>query len=456
MKKFILLLAAVLFAAGVYLYIDNSEFSERIIFSSSNTVGVVEKNPNKKYDGAPSFDNLGFKYAEVIDDIRKGYSNFDQSINLRKYKITLDELNDIVQYLNIEKCCYYLKNDFRYYLDGEYIRSYNPDYTMNAEEIIKYNEEIEDEINRIAAGADKFKTDIEKLIYIHDYIVENICYDSDENVDTNNIYGALVLKKTMCSGYAQAFKLIAEKLGYKTYVVISNEIKHAWNMVLLNGKYYFVDCTWDDPVFTELSLSADPVSGYGSYKYFMCSEQEFSKKYTSKDWKVNGESIIGVADSSVYDNFCWRKYESLMRYADGIWFHDYGYDTDRIYSVKDVKFSIDRILFTGNESCDVKTIRTIHACWTIGLQFYTMFDSTLQEYNGAVYYMTDDGIYRLTDGGRTNGKDDDRVFKNPTNENIYDFDIDAPNGTFKVVYGNTDENTENNASEVVYNISDYF
>ncbi len=52
----------------------------------------------------------------------------------------------------------------------------------------------------------------------------------------------------MCVGYAQAFCKIAEKAGIKTYVVSSEKLQHAWNMVNINGEYYFVDCTWDDPV----------------------------------------------------------------------------------------------------------------------------------------------------------------------------------------------------------------
>ncbi|MDE5670474.1 MAG: hypothetical protein K2I14_03290, partial [Eubacterium sp.] len=43
-----------------------------------------------------------------------------------------------------------------------------------------------------------------------------------------------------------------------------------------------------------------------------------------------------------------------------------------------------------------------------------------------------------------------------TNENIYDFDIDAENGTFSVIYGKNYEYTESNGTIKTYDISDYF
>ncbi len=61
-----------------------------------------------------------------------------------------------------------------------------------------------------------------------------------------------------------------------------------------------------------------------------------------------------------------------------------------------------------------------------------MFNPTLQNIDGFLYYFKPDGIYRLEENGRFNGKGDLLIFENPTNENIYDFDIDTENGK---IYG---------------------
>lgn len=456
MKKILALLMAVLFVFGVYYVIDGTSFNELVSFSSNTASVTVERYSNRKFESVQNFDEIAFKYEDVIDEISKGYEKHSNSINLKQYKISVDELKTIAEYLSINNGYYYVKNGYSFYENGEYVVNMCPSYIYSAEETAKYNAQINDAVNKIVQEALQFKTDIERLLYVHDYIVDNIQYD-ESNSNNNNIYGALVLKNTMCIGYSEAFSRIANKMGYKTYVVSSEELKHAWNMVLLDGCYYFVDCTWDDPVFSEIYLSSDPISGYGCYKYFMCSEKLFrSGEHNASDWEINGSDIKGTALSDIYDQYFWRDYESLMRHSNGSWFHDYGYGEENVSSVKDVKFSIDRILFKDNVNCDVKIVRTINTCWKTGIMFYLCFDSTLQSYNNAVYYMKADGIYKLTDGGRFNGKDDLLVFKNTTDENIYDFDIDAGKGKFKVVYGSTDENTEKNSSEVDYNIADYF
>ncbi|MDE6111341.1 MAG: hypothetical protein K2F65_05435, partial [Eubacterium sp.] len=352
---------------------------------------------------------------------------------------------------------FYINSGYSYKSDGQYVISFDPDYLMNIDEVQKYNAEINSVINDVAAKAASFKNNIEKLIYIHNYIVENIEYSEKEDNAINNLYGALVLKKTMCVGYAQAFCRIAERAGFKTYVVSSEKLKHAWNMVNLNGEYYFVDCTWDDPVFDKVYLSDDPLSGYGCYKYFMCSEELFVKnEHNASDFLVNGENVMGIVSSKAYDTFFWRNYESLMRYSNGSWYHDYSYSGDAVSFPSDVKFSIDKLTFADNKQYDTKTVRTIKACWKYDNQFYIEFNTALQNIDGFLYYFKPDGIYRLEESGRFNGKSDLLVFENPTNESIYDFDIDTENGKFTVMYGRSSEYTDKNATKKEYNISDYF
>lgn len=456
MKKIILVLCAFAVVFGLYGYIKNfSDFNVVDLYSSNDVTLVVERFENRKFDDAPSFDNIAFEYEEEINAIKEGFDNQSRSINIYQYKITVDELNSIVDYLCANGGYYYVDGSYNYFEDGQYVRSLVPKYLFDSQTVINNQKAIDAEIEKIAQNALQFETDIEKLIYVHDYLVDNVQYDEGNN-ENNNIYGALVLKDTMCMGYSQAFCSLVQKLGYKAYVVSSNELEHAWNMILLNGSYYFVDCTWDDPVFSEISLSANPLSGYGCYKYFMCSEDMFYEDHASSDWNVNGESIMGAAKSDIYDDAFWHDYESLLKYSNGSWFHDYGYGDKNVYSINDVKFSIDRINFLSNIEIDIKIVRTINACWQTGTHYYLGFESTLQTYDNEVYYMTENGIYKLAESGRFNGKDDELVFENNTDDNIFDFDIDAESGTFKVMYGATDEYTEKNSSEIKYNIADYF
>ena len=60
--------------------------------------------------------------------------------------------------------------------------------------------------------------------------------------------------------YALAFQRIMQEMKIPCMYVKGKD--HAWNMVKLKGKWYFVDVTWDD--------------SFGGYKYFLKGTSDFS------------------------------------------------------------------------------------------------------------------------------------------------------------------------------------
>ncbi len=100
--------------------------------------------------------------------------------------------------------------------------------------------------------------DFEKELVLHDYIVNNTRYDiENEKKDTIpdssfEEYGALVLGVAVCEGYSRAMKLMCDLSGIECIIVtgssISRGVGHAWNIVKIDGEYYHLDLTYDDPV----------------------------------------------------------------------------------------------------------------------------------------------------------------------------------------------------------------
>ncbi len=104
-------------------------------------------------------------------------------------------------------------------------------------------------------------TEYEKELIIHDWIIDNTQYDPGElSTDPNavlspehdNPYGTLVYGYAICTGYTSTFQLFMDMLEIECLSVNGNSHggteDHAWNMVKLDGEWYFVDVTWDDPV----------------------------------------------------------------------------------------------------------------------------------------------------------------------------------------------------------------
>lgn len=92
----------------------------------------------------------------------------------------------------------------------------------------------------------------EKEKNIHDYIVKNVQYDT--TLTRYSAYNALYEGKTVCQGYALLTYKMLKNVGIENRIVSGygnngqETESHAWNLVKLNGNWYQLDCTWDDPV----------------------------------------------------------------------------------------------------------------------------------------------------------------------------------------------------------------
>ena len=118
-------------------------------------------------------------------------------------------------------------------------------------------------------------TDKKEIIKIvHDYIINNTKYDkerTDNNIikySSNNAYGVLYENYGICSGYTDAMALFLNYYGIPNYKVISEN--HVWNAVNLDGIWYHLDLTWDDPILETGEQVLD-------HSYFLITTQDLQK-----------------------------------------------------------------------------------------------------------------------------------------------------------------------------------
>lgn len=120
---------------------------------------------------------------------------------------------------------------------------------FNSNNIPKILDELEEAAEKVIEGIPTGSSDYEKILYVHDYIIENTTYDY-EAANTSNIgicgtaYGCLINGEAVCSGYAAAFQYIMLKLGIESGICTGSN--HAWNYVKVDNEYYWLDATWDD------------------------------------------------------------------------------------------------------------------------------------------------------------------------------------------------------------------
>jgi hypothetical protein len=134
----------------------------------------------------------------------------------------------------------------------------------------------------------------------------------------------------VCQAYAEAAKLLLNKVGIECEVVVgtSRDENHAWNIVKLDNEYYMLDVTWNDP-----TTEVDGEEEYVYYDYFNLTQEQFAVDHswdTSK-WPVaNGTKY----NYFVYNNLVVNNYmefqnlvkKSLSEGKKDIIMYIYGYN----------------------------------------------------------------------------------------------------------------------------------
>ena len=167
------------------------------------------------------------------------------------------------------------------YSGGEAYTVLKPEYQHDASEREQMETEVDVSVNECLAGISQDASDYEKILYVYEYLINQVDYDMDA-ADNQNIYSVFAGKKSVCAGYSKATQYLLEKLGvFCTYVTGTTKDgqAHAWNLVKCEGDYYYVDTTWGDPLF--LAAEGEQVTDEEkiTYDYMCCDDTELFKSH---------------------------------------------------------------------------------------------------------------------------------------------------------------------------------
>lgn len=143
------------------------------------------------------------------------------------------------------------------YIDG--LPTMEVEYTLSYSDTAEQEDAVDAKVREVMSSLDlEEKTEFEKIRAIHNYICKNVKYDKDG--DSGNLcrtaYGALIEGKAVCQGYSVTlYRLLLEagidnRIVFGTGIADGKEEAHAWNIVNLEGEYYYVDVTWDDSTWS--------------------------------------------------------------------------------------------------------------------------------------------------------------------------------------------------------------
>ena len=231
-----------------------------------------------------------FYYEQLSEEEQLLYREIYQGITEQKeefivHSATGEKANDILAEVLLDSPELFWTEG--HVVSTAYFDSYTvvePAYNCSVEEKAQKQEEIETATAAILGSVPDNFSEYDKIKYIYEYLVNSIEYVEDAP-DNQNMYSALVGKATVCAGYAKANQYLLRKLGLECIYVTGKasgegEVQeHAWNIVKCNGKYYYEDVTWGDPLF---AATEETVVGTNQmvYDYLCCDENALSATHT--------------------------------------------------------------------------------------------------------------------------------------------------------------------------------
>ena len=241
----------------VYIFKDNiSNFiMDNIIYRGSNKVLTYNEyyldydyNYVKNID-TPNVEN----YQEVLNMFYTILNSGDNS-----YSFNCNYTNCIN---DVEKLTYQNKdisiiNNFVHPFNS--FDSINIDITNSGKVTIKVKKAYSDEEivfvktyidNFISVNITNNMSNYDKIKIFHDHIINSTIYDKDGDNDLYTAYNLITTGKSICGGYSDIMSIYLNTLGIQNYKITSEN--HVWNLVNLDGTWYHLDMTWDDPVASD-------------------------------------------------------------------------------------------------------------------------------------------------------------------------------------------------------------
>ena len=162
----------------------------------------------------------------------------------------------------------------------------------NKNTIRSRHEYINMELDKIVANINPAWSQIQKILWINDYICDTFKYDIVSAY--NSLDDFLNSGVGICEAYTNLFTALCQKVDIPVSYAYSNEINHIWNLVYIDNNWYHVDTTWND-------------SYKSRYGQFLLSDEKRTQEILASDF-ADVVNIVSPykATSTDYDNAFWR------------------------------------------------------------------------------------------------------------------------------------------------------
>ena len=159
---------------------------------------------------------------------------------------------------------------------------------------------VEQKVAEIAGDIQsRYSGDFDRAVAAHDWLINHADYDTSGTRHTAS--GVLMEGKGVAESYARAYKMLLEAMNIDAHYVSGTGTSggktggHTWNKVRMDGEWYAVDCTWDDP----------GSGGLENHLYFGLNDEIFGLNHEQDDKTYDKGAYPACV--SMEDNYYIRK-----------------------------------------------------------------------------------------------------------------------------------------------------
>lgn len=248
---------------------------------------------------APSYSNPGeYSFESVADPSRGAWIQYTDECESHDFEFTMTASGIY---------------NFRFYVMDKTSGVYYMRVSTNIQVSDRAYPSVGDIVNAAVKKCSKETdgSDYEKALWLHDWLLQQLDYD--HSLKWSSAESALTRKLGTCQAYESAYSKLLTAAGITNAETRDTYDGHTWNAMKLDGKWYQVDCTWDDT--KDNYYNFDP-----THLYFGLTDELMALAHNGHN-KIYTASGYGTRSTSLADNYFVRNGDAAKwarAYADRI------------------------------------------------------------------------------------------------------------------------------------------
>lgn len=196
-------------------------------------------------------------------------------------------------------------------------------YSLPREEAVNKAEEIRERASEWLSDIPSDASEYDKVKAVYEKIIFSTDYDLNAS-DNQNIASVFLGNSSVCQGYAKATQYLLNHLGVMCTLVqgtVDTGEAHAWNLVRVDGDYYYVDTTWGDASYRMEDGSGQEELPEINYDYLCVTTQELLRTHCIESVVAMPECTATQANYYVREGVYFTSYdaEQMQSIFDRAW-----------------------------------------------------------------------------------------------------------------------------------------